>query len=137
MTEHTDRGDAPSPRSPLGRLVITVTALGICALVGTGVVINGLVFGILLFVMVYTIATRVSAVRTLMRKHAGATDIVVTVGTFVILGGSATALVAGATVGCLTTVILTMGEWTALRENLDKGISLIERKLEQVGKSEE
>jgi len=116
-------------KQAVGRVAITVSALAVCAWLGTGVVLNGIVFGILMFVAVYIVCTRVPGMNSLMIKAGGLMDIVATVATFILLGGSVTAMVAAATVGALFTVMLSMKKWTAPKGMLDKLLNDTEEKL--------
>ena len=122
MTGSIQGEGRPSPRRSLSRLAVTVAALLGCIVIGTGVVVQGVVFGILLFVVVYTLVTRVPRIEALLKKYPGWSDVACTVVTFLLLGGSVTALVAGATVGALVTLVLTVGEMRGVAEKTEKQV---------------
>lgn len=122
-------------KGALGRIVVTLLILVVCAWIGTSIVIGGLIAGLLTFGAVYTIATRVKPVNALMTKHPGACDVIATVATFLLLGGSVTGLVASAVVGSLFTLVLTLRELPQVKEALEKGIEKAKKACE-AGKKE-
>lgn len=113
------------------RVAVTVSALCICAWLGTGVVLNGLVFGILMFVALYVICTRLPGMDAIIKKAGGVVDVIATIATFLLLGGTVTAMVAAATVGCLFTIMVSMKKWTNGQGVLDGFLSSCEAKLKE------
>jgi hypothetical protein len=123
---------SPEDAKAVKRLSVTLGALGVCLWIGTSTVLNGVIFGILMFVAIYVVVSRIPLFQTLVSKAGGFMDIAATGVTFVLLGGTLTAMVAAATVGCLFTVMLSMQKLKGTKSILDGLLSKAENYCKEV-----
>ena len=108
-------------RAGTGKILFLVTlgSIGALALMGPAVVVIAGILAIFTLIAIATLFIKIPTyVRRIMVKHDLATDAALTVGTYVILGGTLTALIAAGMVGALISSILMIIKGVAEEEGI-------------------